>query len=73
MWISIFDEPIPTWGKNRQKFLLNLFFQPKYGHNHNSQTEVVTAVWDSINECFWEDKTNLRIDERDISEWWKDI
>ena len=49
MWISVVDEPIPTWGKNGQKFLLNLFFQEKYGHNPKSQTEVVTAVWDSIN------------------------
>ena len=73
MWISVIDEPIPTWGKNGHKFLLNLFFEPKYGHNTTPRPEVVTAVWNSINECFYEDKTNLPIDERDVSEWWKDI
>lgn len=73
MWISVIDEPIPTWGKNGQKFLLNLFFQEKYGHNPKSQTEVVTAIWDSTCECFYEEKTNLPIDGADIAEWWKDI
>ena len=73
MWINIIDEPIPTWGKDGQKFLLNLFFKPQYGRNESPKSEVVTAIWDSTNECFYETKTNLPIDERDISEWWKDI
>ena len=35
--------------------------------------EVVTAVWDSANECFYESKTKKEVDSRDIAEWWKDI
>ena len=35
--------------------------------------EVVTAVWDSVNECFYESKTKKEVDSRDIAEWWKDI
>ena len=53
MWISVIDEPIPTDGKHGQKFLLNLFFKPQYGRNEVTKTEVVTAVWDSVNGCFY--------------------
>ena len=35
--------------------------------------EVVTAVWDSVNECFYESETKKEVDSRDIAEWWKDI
>lgn len=73
MWISIVDEPIPTYGMNGKTFLLNLHYQEYYGHNVLRNNEVVTAIWDSINECFYESKTKKDIDRRDIAEWWKDI
>lgn len=73
MWISILDEPIPTYGKDGKTFLLSLFYKQYYGHNAPKQHEVVTAAWDSVNECFYEVKTGLEIDASEIAEWWKDI
>jgi hypothetical protein len=72
MWINILDEPIPTYGKNGKTFLLSLFYKQYYGHNTLKHREVVTAAWDSVNECFYEVKTGLEIDASDIAEWWKD-
>lgn len=73
MWINILDEPIPTYGKDGNTFLLNLFYKQYYGHNNIKNSEVVTAVWDSTNECFYETKTGKEIDASEIVEWWKDI
>ena len=73
MWVSVIDEPIPTYGMEGRIFLLNLYYREYYGHNVSKNSEVVDAVWDSINECFYELKTNKEICNRDISEWWKDI
>lgn len=73
MWISIVDEPIPTYGMDGKTFLLNLYYQKYYGHNTLKDNEVATAVWDSVNECFYELNTKKVIDSRDIADWWKDI
>lgn len=73
MWISVVDEPVPTYGMNGKTFLLNLYYRKYYGHNILRDHEIVTAVWDSVNECFYESKTQKDIDSRDIAEWWKDI
>ena len=73
MWVSVIDEQIPTYGKNGEKFLLCLYYKKYYGHNVTDGYETVTAVWDSVNECFYETKTGMEIDSRDIAEWWKDI
>lgn len=73
MWISVVDEPVPTYGMDGKTFLLNLYYQKYYGHNILKDNEVVTAVWDSVNECFYESNTKKDIDSRDIAEWWKDI
>ena len=43
------------------------------GNNTLKDNEVVIAVWDSVNECFYESNTKKDIDSRDIAEWWKDI
>lgn len=75
MWVNVVDEPIPTYGKHGQVFLLYLYYQRYYGHNITAENncETVTARWDSIDESFYEVKTGKEIDIRDISEWWKDI
>ena len=73
MWISVVDEPVPTYGMDGKTFLLNLCYQKYYGHDTLKDNEVVTAVWDSVNECFYESKTKQEVDSRDIAEWWKDI
>ena len=73
MWISIVDEPVPTYGMDGKHFLLNLYYQKYYGHNTIKDNEVVAAVWDSVNESFYELKTHEEVDSRDIAEWWKDI
>lgn len=75
MWVYVFDEAIPTYGKHGKTFLLHLNYQQYYGHNITAEnnSEVVVARWDSIDEAFFEVKTGKEIDNRDISEWWKDI
>ena len=57
MWISVVDEPVPTYGMDGKTFLLNLCYQKYYGHDTLKDNEVVTAIWDSDNECFYESKT----------------
>ena len=49
MWISVVDEPVPTYGMDGKTFLLNLYYQKYYGHDTLKDNEVVTAVWDSVN------------------------
>ena len=73
MWISVVDEPVQTYGMDGKTFLLNIYYQKYYGYNILKDNEVVTAVWDSVNECFYESNTKEDIDSRYIAEWWKDI
>lgn len=75
MWINICDEAIQTYGKHGERFLLCLCYKKYYGHTTATaaKSEVVTAIWDSINECFYETKTGLEIDNRDIVQWWKEL
>lgn len=72
MWINVRDEPIPTYGMHGKTFLLNLEYGKYFGHDTNKTGEVVTAVWDSLEECFYEKETGLAIDDRDIIQWWKE-
>lgn len=73
MWIDIYDKPVPTYGNHGKEFLLNLKYSRYFGHDNNKTGEVVTAIWDSIEEHFFEKETNLVIDDRDIIQWWEDI
>ena len=75
MWVYVFDEPIPTYGKHGETFLLHLNYRKYYGHNISAEnnSETVVGRWDSIDEAFYETKTGKEIDARDISQWWKDI
>lgn len=71
MWIKVTDEAVPTFGMNGKSFLLNLCYLDYFGHNPSAQYSVVTAIWDSINECFYESESMKEIDSREIVEWWK--
>ena len=73
MWISIHHVPVPTYGKHGKEFLLNLQYSEYFGHNNNKTNEVVAAIWDSVEECFFEKHTGLAILEEDIVEWFKEI
>lgn len=73
MWINIHNTPIPTKGKHGKEFLLKLHYAKYFGHNDNGTNEVVIAIWDCVEECFFEKETGLAINDRDIIEWWKDI
>lgn len=70
MWKHVDISPIPTRGKHGKEFLLNLEYCKFFGHDHSKTSEVVTAIWDSCEECFFEKETGLAIDDRDIIEWW---
>lgn len=67
------DKPIPTYGANNKSFMLYLHYRKYYGHTTKNKEEVVIAIWDSTNECFYEKHTGDEIDNRDIAKWWKDI
>lgn len=71
LWIKVTDEPVPTFGMNGKSFLLNLRYLDYFGHNPSAKYSVVTAIWDSINECFYESESMKEIDSREIVEWWK--
>ena len=72
MWIITNDMPVQTYGKHGKEFLLNLQYCKYFGHDNNKTGEVVTAIWDSVNECFFEKETGLAIDDKDIIEWWSE-
>lgn len=74
MWVSKYDDPIPTYGNDGKEFMLSLTYQNYYGHNHLLKTEVVNAIWNSVNESFYETETHKEIDEmfvmcRDIPDY----
>jgi hypothetical protein len=73
MWINTFDRPIPTYGNHGKEFLLNLEYGKYFGHDSNKTSEVVTAIWDSTEDCFFEKETGLAIDDRDIVQWFDEI
>lgn len=69
MWARVEDKPIPTFGMHGKSFLLKLQYRNYYGLNAPNNSEVVTAIWDSVNESFYESKTKKEIDDRDIAAW----
>ena len=71
MWINRADEPIPTYGMDGRQFVLGLHFQSNYGHQTKKNDEVIFAIWDSVNECFFEKDTGIEVNDRDIVKWWK--
>lgn len=72
MWISILDEPIYTRGMDNKVFILRLCYHDFYGYNPLKAGEVITAVWSSVNECFYEEKTGKEVASCDIVQWWKE-
>lgn len=73
MWIKVDNKPIPTYGQHNRKFRLLLEFHEYYGYEPYCGDDIcVIATWDSINECFFEKGTGLRIRDEDISMWWKE-
>lgn len=71
MWINKYDEPIPTYGNNEKVFLLYLKFHEYFGHL-TQDSVVTTAVWDSLNEVFYDVETGKEIMDEDIFQWWKE-
>lgn len=66
---NIYKEPIPTYGMDNKRFRLTLSYRNYYGHNVSKQDEMVIGIWDSLNECFFEEKTYKEIDRQDIISW----
>lgn len=63
------NQPIPTYGMNGKLFILQLSFEEYFGYICPNKTEIVEAVWDSLNECFFESKTRKRILNESIIAW----
>ena len=72
MWISKWDKTIQTYGMNGKEFLLKLEFVDYYGRNNDKKEEVVVAIYDSVCECFFEKKTNKKILDVDVAEFWEE-
>lgn len=72
MWVSVFKQSIPTYGKHAKLFKLRLEYKKYYGHHNDYSTEDIICMWDGINECFFELQTHKEVDDRDIAYWWKD-
>lgn len=66
---KICEKPIQTYGMNGKTFLLKLKHGEYYGYSISQQEETVKAVWDSLNECFYEKETGSAILQSDIVEW----
>lgn len=74
MWHNYSDNPIYTYGQHGKQFTLSLRFKIQYyGRINEYKQIVVNAIWDSVNEAFYEKDTGLEIYKYDIFEWWEDI
>lgn len=69
-WVSVRQSCVPTYGKDGEEFILFLRYQDYYGHSMSQKTEVVVAIWDSIDEQFIEKQTRKIIAAEDIDEWY---
>lgn len=73
MWHNYRENPIYTYGQHGKQFTLSLKFKIQYYGRINEYNQiVVNAIWDSVNEAFYEKDTGLEIYEYDIFEWWED-
>lgn len=72
MWHKRSERPLPSL-RDGDEIELSIELHQYYGYELGFSGDwVVTAVWDGINEEFFEKETKEYIRDEDIVAWWKD-
>ena len=71
MWHRRSDRPLPAL-HDGDEIDVTLKFHQYYGHNNYPGLRCVVAVWDELNEEFFEKETKQYILDEDIHSWWED-
>ena len=62
IWNNYHENPIYTYGQHGKEFTLKLVFTTQfYGRENIYKESIIKAVWDSIDEAFYEKDTGLKI------------
>lgn len=70
MWHKRSDRPLPAL-RDGDEIELTLEFHQYYGHDNYPGLRCVVAVWDGLNEEFFEKETKQYILDEDIHSWWE--
>ncbi len=71
MWHKRSDHPLPDL-HDGDIIKITVEYYPYFGHFVNPGQYVIMAVWDGLNEEFYERTTKRYILDGDIVEWWED-
>ena len=71
MWHRRSDRPLPNL-RDGDRIKLRLEFPQYFGHIVPVGLYSVWAVWDGLNEEFYEKITKQYIHDEDIMAWWED-
>lgn len=72
MWHKRSDRPLPCL-HDGEEIKLGIELHQYYGYEFEFSGEwVITAIWDGINEEFFEKETKEYIRDEDIMAWWEE-
>ena len=71
MWHKRSDRPLPVL-HDGDEILVSLEFHKYYGYDFVFSGLCCIAVWDGLNEEFYEKITKQYIRDEDIMAWWED-
>ena len=72
MWHRRSDRPLPVL-RDGEEITVSLAFHKYYGYDLVfSEPWCVVAVWDGLNEEFYEKESKQYIRDEDIMAWWED-
>ena len=71
MWHKRSDRPLPAL-HDEDRIKLILKFPQYFGHFVPIGSYAVWAVWDGLNEEFFDIESKHYICDEDIAEWWED-
>lgn len=71
MWYRRTDRPLPNL-HDGDEIMVALELHQYYGYNLAFSQWCITAVWDGLNEEFYEKETKQYIHDEDIIAWWED-
>lgn len=72
MWHKRSDRPLPDL-HDSEEIEFSIELHRYYGYEFGfSEERAVTAIWDGINEEFFEKETKEYIRDEDIMAWWED-
>ena len=71
MWHRRSERPLPAL-HDGEEILVSLEFHKYYGYDLAFLEQCCIAVWDGLNEEFYEKETKQYIRDEDIIAWWED-